>query len=272
MERKYKVICVDDESIILNGIKLIIEANPLVSEVKGFTKAFDAIEWVSHNFVDIAFLDIEMYQMSGIELAKQLRKINPNLYIIFLTGYTEYAMQAFGVHANGFLKKPVDKDDIDRELHHFENLTSLKVPEKKIIIHTFGNFELYIDGEKMKFSYHLTKELIAYLVDRKGASVTMSELTTICDEYAKNENSAKSMIRTAVAELRKIAEHYHIDNFFEKSRNAIRINTTLVNCDYYNYLKGDINAINAYMGEYMSNYSWAELTNAWLQNNRKFVK
>lgn len=77
------------------------------------------------------------------------------------------------------------------------------------------------------------------------------------------------MIRTAVAELRKIAADHDIEDVIEKARNTIKIKAELLDCDYYKYLNGDIDAINSYTGEYMSNYSWAELTNAWLQNNRK---
>lgn len=269
MDGLYNVICVDDENIILQGIVSIVRDNPLVKNVVGFTITKGAIDYVKENSVDIAFLDVEMYQTNGIELARIIRSINPRVYIVFLTGYANFAIDAFGVHANGFLTKPAADDDIDKEIKHYDSVMKSVTPQKRLRVQTFGNFEVYIDDEAVHFSYHLSKEIFAYLIDRKGASVTMAELATVCEEYAKNENSAKSMIRTAVAELRKIANDHKMEDVIDKARNTIKIKTELVDCDYYSYLDGDIDAINSYTGEYMSNYSWAELTNAWLQNNAK---
>lgn len=183
MNGLYNVICVDDENIILQGIVSMIKENPLIKDVAGFTLAKSAIDYVKNNSVDIAFLDVEMYQMTGIELAKEMRCINPKIYIVFLTGYANYAVDAFGVHANGFLTKPADDEDIAGEINHFDEVMRGKMPKKRLRVQTFGNFQVFIDDEAIRFTYHLSKEIFAYLVDRKGATVTMAELATVCEEY-----------------------------------------------------------------------------------------
>lgn len=266
MEGKYIAICLDDEKIILKGLLSMVNGHPLIKQAEGFTKPSEAVEWVKNNAVDIAFLDIEMFNKSGIEIAVEMKKYRPNLWVIFVTGYQQYALEAFSIHANGFLTKPADENDINREiLYYHSKMASLKPEEPDIKIQTFGNFDVFIRGVRVHFSYHLSKEVLAYLINKRGSTATISELATnLCCEYTQNEISAKSMVRTAISKLQKLSEKYNFPDIIQKERNAISVKTELVDCDYYKFLDGDENTKKLYTGEYMSNYSWAEATNAWL--------
>lgn len=265
MDGKYIAICLDDEKIILNGLLNMVNGNSLIKKAEGFTKPSEAVEWVKNNAVDIAFLDIEMFNKSGIEIAVEMKTYRPNLWVIFVTGYQQYALEAFSIHANGFLTKPADEDDINREISYYHSKMSNYKNSSEIKIQTFGNFDVFIRGVRVRFSYHLSKEVLAYLVNKRGATATISELATnLCCEYTKNEISAKSMVRTAISKLQQIAEKYSVPDIIQKERNAISVKTELVDCDFYRFLDGDDSAKKLYTGEYMSNYSWAQSTNAWL--------
>lgn len=268
MNKKFNAICLDDEKIILDGLVKIIGNNSDIASIHGFSRDDQLFEWLKSNKADIAFLDVNMYGKTGMEIAEHLKQLNPRIYIVFISGHAEYAVDAFKLKANGYILKPADDEDIKREIDYIKEIEKRRKPKKRVYAHTFGNFDVFIDDEPIKFSYHLTKEVFAYLIDRRGCDVSMAELeNAISLEYAKTENSAKSMIRTAIAELRKITEKYSLDDLFHKKRNYISVNVNMINCDFYGFIEGNPEVKALYSGEYMSNYSWAEYTNAWLDNN-----
>ena len=104
------IIAVDDEALALGYmLKILKEAAP-GSRFKGFEDPFAALDYLRENPVDIAFLDIEMYGLNGIELAKRFKEAAPSVKIIFSTGFPDYALDAFSVHASGYLLKPPTVD------------------------------------------------------------------------------------------------------------------------------------------------------------------
>ena len=107
--------------------------------------------------------------------------------------------------------------------------------------------------------------MLAYLVSRRGAYVSGDELLGILYEDKPITPSAKSQLRNLVASLSKSLKAAGADDLVLKKRNHLAVNTTLCNCDYYKFLQGNIDAINAFMGEFMSNYGWAEFITGYLE-------
>ena len=113
-----KFLLVDDEPLQLK--KLIGEVNEAApgNEVASFNNPLEALNFANENLdIDVAFLDIEMPEINGIELAKKLKEIKPTINIIFVTGYSEYALSAYTLHASGYLTKPVNSQQIVAELN-----------------------------------------------------------------------------------------------------------------------------------------------------------
>lgn len=127
------------------------------------------------NHVDIAFLDISMRGMGGMALAEKLLKLRPRCKIIFCTGYSEYAVDAFQLHVSGYLMKPITAEAVQREIDH---VNGEKNKEKKLVIQCFGNFEVFADGEPLVFRRSKARELLAFLVDRRGSGVTARQVCT----------------------------------------------------------------------------------------------
>ena len=114
-----KILAVDDEKIALEGlISAIREVEPS-AEIWGFRKVSQVLEFYSKQVCDVAFLDIQMRTMSGIELAKRLKLITPQVNIIFATGYGDYREDAFEMHVSGYLTKPADEESRDRYIRQF---------------------------------------------------------------------------------------------------------------------------------------------------------
>ena len=110
------VILVDDDRIILNGCaKTLSEVLPNAT-LSSFTRSSEAISFAKENSISLALLDIELgsKDRGGLDLCKELLKINPDTNVIFLTAYPDYALKAWDTGACGFLLKPLNKNDLKR--------------------------------------------------------------------------------------------------------------------------------------------------------------
>ena len=107
-----RIIAVDDEKLALESLSRAIKAIVTEDEVVSFRYAEDALEYARENACDIAFLDIEMVGMSGVELAAELKKYNSEINIVFCTGYGNYRDAAFELHASGYLMKPITPEKV----------------------------------------------------------------------------------------------------------------------------------------------------------------
>ncbi len=253
------IIVADDEKLAVeNMLSLLRKLEPTARTI-GFTETDDVLEYLSGNPVDIAFLDIEMGRCNGIELAKKCTELAPHLNIIFVTGYSSYMLDAFQLHASGYLVKPVRMEDLKAELEHLRHPPA-RAPRDRIRVQTFGFFEVFVDSVPLKFTRTKCKECLAYLIDRRGARVTYAELSAVLWEDRTNSQAVQNNTQKTVSDLVKTLRESDLEQLVIRSRQDIAINTALVDCDYYAALAGDTERLNTFMGEYMSNYSWAEFT------------
>ena len=116
------IMMVDDESIILkSGMAVIANLLPNAS-VTGFTSPTEALSFAKSNRVHLAYIDIEMGKLNGLELCRELLKINPRTNVIYLTAYPDYALEAWDTGACGFAVKPLTAEQARN------HLTRLKFP------------------------------------------------------------------------------------------------------------------------------------------------
>ena len=171
-----RIIAVDDERLALEAlVSSIVKAVPDAA-VHGFRDPAEAMDFLRSHICDVAFLDIRMRGISGLELARRIKELHGSTNIVFVTGYSEYALDAFRVYASDYLLKPPTPGAVAQAL---QQLRTPIVPEPKhrIRFQCFGNFDVFADGKALTFHRGKAKELLAYLVDRKGAGVTMGELS-----------------------------------------------------------------------------------------------
>ena len=246
-------IAVDDEILMLGALVAAVKASPDISAVSQFSCCDEALDFVKENSVDVAFLDINMRGMGGLALAEKILNSCPDCKIVFCTGYEEYAIPAFRLHASGYLMKPVSAQDVQAEI---DNIKGIRQKQKPLEVKCFGNFEVLAKGEKLAFKRSKTKELFAYLVDRNGAGVTVAEIGAALwenDVDQKNHNYIHQLFR----DLRQSLEAIGMDEIFKRNNYFYSINPEKLDCDYYTYLK---TGKPEFRGEYMTQYSWAEVT------------
>lgn len=110
------IIMVDDRKLILAGGLPILEEIFPNGSVTGFTDADEAIEYARANHIALAFLDIELRDTSGLDLCRELLRINPRTNVVFLTAYVGYAFDAWSTGAVGFMLKPITADGVREQL------------------------------------------------------------------------------------------------------------------------------------------------------------
>jgi len=256
-----KIIAVDDEELPL---KLLVDsirkAMPSV-EINAFQEPREALEHLGANRCDIAFLDIELRGMTGLDLSRKLKELSPQTNIVFVTGHAEYAVDAFRVGASDYLLKPPTPESVLQALKQLRNPVR-NDPTNRIRIQCFGNFEVFFDGKPLAFKRVKTRELFAYLVDRVGAGVTSGELISVLWEDGLNTPSRQSNLRNLISDMKKTLAEVGADGIIIKNGKTIAIDRDAVDCDYYDFLRNEPYAVNCYHGEYMAQYSWAEITTA----------
>ena len=324
-----RIYVLDDEPIALRGSVKIIQETVPEAEIKGFGRARAAFKHIkeSREYPDVVFSDIEMPGMSGLDFAVQLKQLCPDTILIFVTAYSQYALEAFRLHVHGYILKPLTsarvREELDyglKRLKRIERRRSAELPqeqdqtrvtgagpansnsdqnvasdnsdqsaasgnseqnvasgndvkvddrrkmnrEEKLQVQCFGKFEVYWRGMPIMFSRAQTMELFAYLIDRKGAACTEEEIAGVLwpEEAGKvksKNDELKSRVHILTGDLRRIFGSIGREDFIIHQGDKIAVRKEAIDCDYYRMLSGDMDAVNDYQGEYMSQYSWAEI-------------
>ncbi len=253
-----RVLCVDDEKLILDDTVSKCREMPQIREVEGFTRPAEALAWLEQNAVDLVLLDIDMPGMNGLEMAATIKEKWPEISICFLTGYSKYAVDAFSVRATGYLLKPVSKKRLEEEVSYA--LSEKKRLTGHIVVQTFGNFDLWVDGKLVGFRMAKCKEILAYLIDKHGTSVTRAEISAMLWEDRLYNRKLQKQLDVYIRSLRETLRDYNIEEIFEMQKGSLRIRPEQITCDAYLFFDGDSEIVNSYRGEYMSAYSWASMT------------
>lgn len=139
------ILAVDDEKLALDTLMDSIAKTVPDASVVGFRKPEEALAYTRENACEIAFLDIKMRGMTGLELARRLKEVRGDINIIFVTGYSEYSLDAFRLYASDYLLKPATPDAVLQALEHLRNPVKPE-PTHRIRFQCFGNFEVYVDN------------------------------------------------------------------------------------------------------------------------------
>lgn len=256
-----RILVVDDEDVIREGSARVIADCIPDSDIKVCATPNSALRAVRKEAFDIAFLDVEMPGMNGIELARKIRKLAPETNIIFATAYPDYAGEAFGLHASGYITKPLTREKVMAEIEDLRH--PIEKEDKGLRVRAFGNFEVFFDGRPMHFRYAKTKEMLAYLIDRNCAVVDIGEIRAILWDDDEDRTSYIKQLRKDLADRLK---EVGAEDAIVIMRGGIGVVPGKIKCDYFDYLAGEAGGLSAYHGEYMQQYSWAEVTHGSLES------
>ena len=146
------ILAVDDEKLALEGLlKSIREAEP-GAEVVGFRKPSEAMEYFKEHTCDVVFLDIQMRGVNGVNLAKEMKLLRPQINVIFATGYLDYMGEAFSLHASGYIVKPITTIKVRAELDDLRHPVQEASP-CRVMIYRSINYFLFV-------SFYLTYNFV----------------------------------------------------------------------------------------------------------------
>lgn len=258
-------IAVDDEPFALEDLEEALKEAEPDCILHCFTSPRKALSYAQTEPLDAAFLDVEMGSMNGLVLAKQLKDIQPDLHIIFVTGFEQYALGAIRLHATGYLIKPATAVDIKRELTFIYGKAPAK-EEKTIRVQTFGGFAVFVNGEPVNFTRAKSRELLAYLIDRRGCAVTTPGGCAVLWEDEPYDRKRMKYFQVVLHDLRLSLQKAGIEEILLRRRNSLAIDTSKIVCDSYQFLEGIPSAVNLYRPNYLPDYSWGEFTLGGLEN------
>lgn len=262
-----KTILVDDELWSMLQFKAQCEDCPEIELVGEFDTAAAALRFAESHPVEFALLDIEMPDMNGVELAKRLRELNRNVILVFLTGHKQYLEDFINMKADYYVFKPYTKEDVRDVLDRVKLLSGRF--RKRVRFQTFGKFMMYLDDKPFFFKREKPRELLALLVDRRGAAIGAREAMEIV--WPEKGGDDTSLFRMTMARLRDELKQAGIEDIIKSSSKGRYLDTSLVDCDLYDLLRDG--SWERFNGEYLSDYSWAEVTLAnleqlyWRQKN-----
>ena len=287
----YKIIAVDDEQLALKKFQHQIKDMNNLELLQTFTNPLDSLDFIKENTIDIAFLDIEMPEITGLELAERILEIDPYISIVFITAFDQYALEAFKAHAIGYLLKPLDMDEFKNLI---ESLTKTRPPraskaaEKhteadkgKLIVKCLGQFTCYAASnptQPISFRTAKTAELFALLIHHYKSSITKYHILDTLFPDIDYDKSNK-LFYVSCSYLRNAFAKFDIVDVLLRENDSYRINTEIISCDYIKFMTcaENIPGLNLdqlrscasmYNGEYLMGrtYEWAFETKPYVDN------
>ena len=260
------IFAIDDEKAMLEELQTAIEEAEPEADIHAFRYVKDVLNAVEKQGIlpDVVFSDIEMPGTDGLHLAARIKQHAPRAKIVLVTGYSQYALDAFSVHANGYLMKPVMEERLSQEI---ACALAYRRPKQDahILVRTFSGFDVFVDGRMVAFSQAKCKELLAFLVDRQGNSVTRAEAFAALWEDRTYDRAMQKLLDNIIRSMRQTLSDYRIGEMFEMQRGTMRVCPETFSCDAYQFFEGNISAVSAFRGEYMGSYSWASITESYME-------
>lgn len=250
-----KTIIVDDEPVMLLSFRRLSAGIEEIRLVGEFQDPENALEYALNNPVELAVLDISMPGMTGIELAEKLRKLSPNILIVFITAYDQYIRESNQLGADDYIVKPYRREIIENMANRMSLLA--RRLQKSIYVQTFGNFLVFKNGEPVPFKGK-AKEILALVVTRRGKEISNEEIYSTLWENREYSNVNMKVYYNALKRLRNALNEYGLSDLLKSTARGQTVNTELFDCDYYSWLDKNLGERDKFQGQFLNEYSWGE--------------
>lgn len=236
-----KVIVVDDEKAMLLVMKKMLSKIPEIGIAGLFQNSVEAFNYIRNNKVDIAFIDINMPEESGLELAKRMLSVSTSLDVVFSTSHREYAVDAFELFAFDYIVKPVSQARLERTVKKAleKKYPSMRKDErekqKKLAAYCFGRMDVSSEISGMvKWRSAKSEELLAYLLLNMGRSVSRDRILEDLFPSLPLKN-AETYLNTTVYQLRKALEPHELKTIIISANDSLRLDVKEVYLDFVDF-------------------------------------
>ncbi|MDD2216627.1 MAG: response regulator [Eubacteriales bacterium] len=261
-----KIVLIDEPTIDIPLLRNVFDQLNLMDSIQIFTDEWDAlVNILESDKIEGIIINVDLACCDGLRMIKVLESINPDHGFVFVSDSGRYGVEAFNYNVVDYFKKPYTKDKLK------ESISKLKEryvtnQDKKIYIQTFGSFEIFVDGKLVPWGNSKPKELLAFLVDARGANVSSLKIQRTLWPDSDAKKSASSF-HTTLHSLRRTLIDLKLDELLESSRGSLRINTDMFECDFYEFeneiqlgtKESLIKAFELYQGHYLENncFEWS---------------
>ncbi|MFF5994012.1 response regulator [Lysinibacillus sp. KU-BSD001] len=199
-------ILVDDEQLALALLQHKLADFPEVTVQQAFLNTQFSLEVLKDLPVNVAFLDIEMGKINGIDLAEMIQTAYPHIHIVFVTAHAEYAVQAFEVNSIDYLLKPVTTTRLKKNIARLKTIVPEQLIEQTQTTHLkiecLHEFQVFSNDELIAFKTAKVKELFAYFIMHQNTPVQRDILIeTLWPE--QDYKKSKINLHTCLSHLRK---------------------------------------------------------------------
>ncbi|MCM3715639.1 response regulator [Alkalihalobacillus oceani] len=233
-----RAIVVEDEELSRQRLVRNLEEVD-VTVVASFSSGEKMMKELAMIDFDVAFLDIEMPMINGLELSSEIQKWKPTVQIVFVTGYTDYAVAAFEQDTVDYILKPILRHRLEKTIARvkkkLEQTNSLSVPPKvmenaPLQINCFHHFSVKIYNTPVKWKTLKVKELFAYLFMHLNTPVHRD---TIIDQLWTNHEyrKAKIQLHTSLTYLRKLLATIGTEESITFSSQYYQLSLANYQCD-----------------------------------------
>lgn len=250
-----RAIIVDDEPLMVHKFVRLASNIADLCIVGQFTDAHDALAFVQTHEVEAAFLDVEMPEMDGIELAKRLREIRPGIIIVPVTAHEQYVFDANRIGVDYYIIKPYTAAVLE-EMFARLRLIAERLG-KDVYIQMFGRFLVKKNGRPITLSGK-AKEILALVACRQGREISNEEIYRTIWEGRPCDNDSMGVYYNAIKRLRNALRAAGLSNLLVSTARGQMIDTNLFDCDFYEWKDRTMDVRNQFKGEFLPEYSWAE--------------
>ena len=230
-----RAIIVDDEELARSRLSLLLTALENITVCGSFATAAEGLQYLEENVADVVFLDISMPEMDGMEFANRLLELQHAARIVFVTGYEEYAVEAFEVEAVDYLLKPISRERLAKTINRLMKVQPVK--GQHLYVSCFGGFRVSVqeDGSyPISWRSPKVEELFALLVCK--GTVSRDELAdTLWRDFPLDK--AMKNLSTTIYYIRRALQQYNLEDCLITTRRQISLNTGKITCDLYEFEK-----------------------------------
>lgn len=258
-----RAILVDDEPIMLRSFMRNSAGISNLNVIAQFQSAEEAISFAKENTFELALLDVCLPKMNGIELAVELRKLYPDLLVVFISAYDDYIRDSNQIGGDYYIVKPYKKETIEMMVNKMSLLC--KRLQKDVYIQMFGRFNVLKNGVPLKLSGK-TKEILALVACRRGKEISNEEIYSTMWEGREYSNESMKVYYNALRRLKQSLAEQNLDNLLLSTPHGQMLNTDICDCDYFQWQDKNPDNRVRFEGEFLSEYSWGEYILAGILN------
>lgn len=282
-----KIMLIDDERLALVQLEMMLKQgfSNIVNEIKCFQLVSDAIEFIPQFLPDVVFLDIHMPEMTGLEAAELIQQINPNIEIIFVTAYDQFAIQAFELNALDYLLKPITQSRLEKTIERLKDSVKPTV-STEVNSNTKYNLKVYclnkirfeLNGQSQVYPKWRTakaQELFAYLIHHRGEYVSKYKIINMFTPEI-DKKRGMTQLYTVVYQIRRCLKELGVELMIEndsiQESYCLKVENTVFDFEIFEQKIKNLNNLNpnyysdlhdvvwSYEGNYMGEYDyiWAD--------------